>query len=281
MESVKAMELMDIRDSAGSEVIANIMAKKTSFIEMESRQQVATNNKNAETAEIEARQIVEVRRQEAEQMVGQRTAEKDKAVGIAQQLSQQEILTAQKVTRERDMEVQRVAQVRAAEIMRDQQVVAAQQDKQTRVIIAEGGLEAQQKEALGIEALGKARAEAEKAMQLAPVEAQITLAKEIGGNNGYQQFLMTLEAVKAHIVVGGKQAEALHNAEIKVIANTGSPTGGVKSAMELFSSKGGTELASMVEAFAQTPLGRAALATVGVSVDAPKPVVEEEAVPTA
>ena len=55
-EPVKSMELMDIRDSHDSKVISNIMAKKTSHIEMESRTEVAKNMKTAEMAEIDAKQ---------------------------------------------------------------------------------------------------------------------------------------------------------------------------------------------------------------------------------
>lgn len=257
VEPVKSMELMDIRDGHGSKVITNIMAKKTSHIEMESRKEVAENTKAAEMAEITARREVDIQRQQAEQAVGERTAEKNKAVGIADQLARQEVLTQEKETRERDMAVKRVEEVRTAEIEKDKQVVAAEQDKQTTVIVAEGQLEAERKRAQGIEAVGVANAAAEKAMQLAPVEAQIVLAKEIGGNVGYQQYLMTIEGIKGYVVVGGKQAEALQKADVKVIANTGKPGEGMTNVMDLFTAKGGTHLASAVEAFAQSPLGQA------------------------
>lgn len=260
VESVKAMELMDIRDTKGFEVIANIMAKKTSFIAMESRTEVASNHRKAETAEIEAEQAISVRKQESEQVVGERTAQKDKSVGIAQQLSQQEVLEQQRETREREMTVQRVQQVRAAENSRDEKIVAAEQDKATRVIMAEGALAAQIKEAEGIQKLGEARAAAEQAMQLAPVQANITLAKEIGNNEGYQKYLAMIEAIKAYMAVGGEQAKALQNADVKVIANAGQPTEGVKNVMDMFSSQGGTNMAAMVEAIAQTPMGEKLLA---------------------
>ncbi|WP_421166690.1 SPFH domain-containing protein [Aeromonas dhakensis] len=73
VEPVKSMELMDIRDSEDSRVIANIMAKKSSYIEMESRVEVAQNMKKAQAAEIEAEREVEMQRQSAEQAVGQRS----------------------------------------------------------------------------------------------------------------------------------------------------------------------------------------------------------------
>ena len=269
VEPVKSMELMDIRDSQrsgaqGSKVIANIMAKKTSHIEMQSRTEVAENMRAAQTAEIEARQAVEISQQSADQAVGQRTAEKEKAVGVAQQQATQEVRTQEKETRERDMAVKRVELVRQAEITKDQQVVAAEQDQQTRVIIAEGQLEAKRREATGIQVEGAARAEAEKLMQLAPVQAQITLAQEIGQNPGYQSYLAVIESVKAYIVVGSEQAKALQDAEIKVIANTGKATEGVQNVMDLLTSKGGTDLAGMVEALAQTPMGKLTLAKIGI-----------------
>lgn len=265
VEPVKSMELMDIRDSHDSHVIANIMAKKISHIEMESRQEVAVNKRIAETAEIEYHQAVAVRQQESDQAVGQRTAERNREVGIAEQQARQEILTQEAETRERAMVVQRVSEVKQAEITRDREIVAAEQDQRTRVIVAEGQLEAKRREAAGIQVEGEARAEAAKLMQLAPVQAQITLAKEIGQNPGYQQYLAIIEAVKAYLVVGGKQAEALQAADIKVIANTGKPTEGVASVMDLFSTKGGTDLAGMVEAFAQTPMGKMVLGSIGIS----------------
>ena len=58
VETVKNIELMDIRDSRDSKVIQNIMAKKKSQIEMESRTTVAENSKKASQAEIEANKEV-------------------------------------------------------------------------------------------------------------------------------------------------------------------------------------------------------------------------------
>jgi flotillin len=262
VEPVKSMELMDIRDGSGSKVISNIMAKKTSQIEMESRRDVAENMRLAEVAELNAKREIDIQRQQAEQAVGERTAEKEKMVGIADQLARQEVLSQEKETRERDMAVRRVEEVRQAEIQRDKQVVAADQEKQTTVIVAEGHLESERKRAQGIQVVGEANATAEKAMQLAPVEAQIVLAKEIGGNAGYQDYLKVIEAIRAYVVVGGEQAKALQGADVKVIANTGQTGDGMQQVMDLFTSKGGTHLASAVEAFAQTPLGRSIVSKV-------------------
>ncbi len=259
VESVKSMELMDIRDGHDSEVITNIMAKKTSHIAMESRTAVAQNNQIAETAEITARQSVQIREQEAEQAVGERTADKDKAVGVALQKAQQEVKSEEKVTMERAMDVKKVEQVRQADITREAAVVAAEQTKQTVTLEADGALAATQRHSEGVRVAGEARAAAEAALLMAPVTAQITLAKEIGENAGYQQYLVTLRTVEANQVVGTAQAEALKAAEIKVIANAGDISTGMKSAMELFSTKGGLALGGMLEALSNTPQGAVVL----------------------
>lgn len=275
--SVKMIELMDIRDAEGSQVISNIMAKKKSMIEMQSRVEVAANMKTAKMAEIDAEREVQVRNQEALQQIGQRTAEKDKQVGIANQQSMQAIKEQEKVTTEKQMAVVQVGEVKTAEIQRQVQVVAADQEKQTSIIkaegikqteivraegqkqqtvlVAEGNLEQAKLNAQGIQVEGAAKGEAEKAILMAPVATQITLAKEIGENQGYQQYLVTIEQIRANQVVGVEQAKALTAANIKVIANAGTVPEGVSNVMDLLSSKGGTALGSMVEAFAQTDLG--------------------------
>lgn len=265
VESVKAMELMDIRDSHGSNVIENIMAKQTSFIDMESRTEVATNKKKAETAEIEAQQEIDVRQQEAEQVVGERTAEKDKAVGIATEQSQQEVLTEQRETTDRQMEVRRVEEVKTAEIERDKEIVAADQEKQTTVIVADGKLEAERREATGIEVVGTAKAAAEQAMQMAPVEAKIALAKEIGTNPAFQAYLQVIEAVAAQKEIGIAQASALVEADLKVIANTGDVSKGAGLIGGVLSSQGGTNLAASLEALANTPMGKGMLDKFGIT----------------
>lgn len=270
VEVVKNIELMDIRDASGSQVIHNIMAKRTSAIEMESRQVVAENKRKAEIAEIDAQRDVAVQREAAEQLVGLRTAEKERAVGVARETAVQEIKTQQRETTLRDMAVKEVADTRAAEIAKSVQVVKAEEqqrtdvikadgEKQRTILLAEGQLEAKKREAEGIRVEGSARAEAEKAMQLAPVEAQIVLAKEIGGNQGYQGYLITIRQVEAAQAVGIAQASALEKADIKVISNSGDPVSGVTNVMDLFSSKGGTAVGGMLEALAQTPVGKAVI----------------------
>lgn len=265
--TVKNIELMDIRDSNGSKVIQNIMDKKKSEIERESRVVVAENKKAAENAEINAMREVDINRQLALQQVGIKTAEKDKEVGIANEQASQEIKMQQKVTAEKAMEVVRVENVKAAEIQKDVNIVKAQEQKQTEVVkaegekaktvlIAEGILEQQKREAEAILVKGQSNAEAEKLLQLAPVEAQIVLAKEIGENDSYQQYLVTIRQIEANQAIGVEQAKALDKADIKVIANNGSVTDGLSSIGDLFTSKGGTGIAAALEGLAQSEVGK-------------------------
>lgn len=274
-ETVKNIEFMDIRDSKESVVIRNIMEKKKSLIEMQSRIEVAENKKNAQIAETEATQAADIKIQEAEQIVGIRTAQKDQEIGKAKELAIQQVQQQAKITTEIEMSVRQVEQVRAAEIVRETQVVAADQEKQTTVIKAEGALEATKRLSEGIKIEGDARAEAEKLMQLAPVEAQIVLAKEIGGNDGYQNYLISIRTVEANQAVGIEQAGALKAAQIKIISNSGDPVSGVNNVMDLFSSKGGTSAGAMLEAFANTEVGAAMLAKFGITGQDAKGMVKE------
>jgi len=266
--TVKNIELMDIRDSRGSQVIQNIMEKKKSEIERESRVVVAENKRAAENAEIDADREVEVNRQLAQQQVGIRTAEKEKEVGIANEKAKQEITEQQKVTTEKAMEVARVEQVKSAEITKDVNIVRADEQKQTEIVkaegekqrtvlIAEGQLESERRNAEAILVKGQAVAESEKLLQLAPVEAQIVLAKEIGENASYQQYLITIRQVEAAQAVGVEQAKALESADLKVIANNGTVTGGITSLGDILSSSGGTNIGALLEGLVQTPTGKA------------------------
>lgn len=292
VSTVKNIELMDIRDSSASDVIKNIMEKKKSLIEMQSRIEVAENLKRASIAEIEAKRETDIQEQDALQKVGARTAEKEKEVGIANELAQQSIKEQAKITKQKELEILKVSEVTQANISKDVQIVKANQDKETAainkemaiikaaqekettilvaegtksttILVAEGNLESKKRESEGIAVEGTAKAEAEKAMQLAPVQAQIELAKEIGNNEGYQKYLVTIEQVKASQAVGIEQAKALSQADVKVIANSGNVENGMKSILDIFSANGGTQLGAFFEGLAQSEQGEAVLNKLG------------------
>ena len=256
VEAVKNIELMDIRDSGGSNVIKNIMEKKKSQIEMESRTEVAKNLKTAQIAELEASKEVQLQKQSNEEIIGVRTIEAQRKVEISKQEAHQSIKEQEKLTKEKEMSVLQVQSTRTAEIEKQVKVVQAQQVKETDIILADGQLESKRREAESIRLQGEAKAKAEQSMLMAPVDAQITLAKEIGNNENYQKYLVTLEQVKAAASVGIEQAKALANADIKVITNSEKPGTGLTDVMDLFSSKGGIQVGAMLDGLAATETGK-------------------------
>ena len=292
IEPVKNIELMDIRDSSGSKVILNIMEKKKSQIEKESRVEVANNTKLAQIAEIEAAQATEVRQQEANKMVGLKTVENEREVAISKEQAEQLIKDQQKITQEKAMEVVRVNDVKQAEIKKQVEIVKAEQEqrkieidaearknakirdaeaiKENQILVAQGDkekqflaaaalLEMKDKEAQGTLKIGSAEAEALRLKELAPVNAQIELAREIGENQGYQTYLISIKQIEANRDIGLEQAKALSAADLKIIANEGSVGEGMSKFGEILSAKGGTQLAAMLEALNQSEVGKKVL----------------------
>lgn len=256
VESVKTIEFMDIRDSAGSCVISNIMAKEKSRIEMESRVAVANNTQTAETKEIEANRTIELNRQDALQQVGIKTAEKDQQVGISQELSKQQILEQQKTTQEKNMDVNKVSSVRQAEIDKDVAVVIAQQEQQQIQINSDAELYKATQNAKSVKLEGEAKANAEQLMLQAPVEAQIKLSKEIGENKSYQQYLITIKQIEVDGDVRKANAVALEKADLKLLVNAGDVQSGINKITDLLGSKGGAGVSSMLQALTQSEEGQ-------------------------
>lgn len=289
IEPVKNIELMDIRDSSDSRVIFNIMEKKKSEIEKESRIEVANNLKLAQIAEIEAKQATEVKQQDANKIIGLKTVENEREVAISKEQAEQLIKEQQKITQEKAMEVVRVNDVKQAEIKKQVEIVKAEQDqrkieidaearknakirdaeaiKENQILVAQGDkekqfleaaalLEMKDKEAQGTLKIGTAEAEALRLKELAPVNAQIELAREIGENQGYQTYLISIKQIEATRDIGLEQAKALSAADLKIIANEGSVSDGMNKVSDILSSKGGTNLAAMLEALNQSEIGK-------------------------
>lgn len=194
---VKSIELMDVRDKEGEKVISNIMEKKKSCIDMESRKEVAKNRQEAREAEIAAEKAIAIKEQEKAEEVGKRTADQEKAVGIAQEKSKQEIAEQKKITQEKDMDVIQVKTVRQAEIDKQEVIIKANAGKDKQRIDAEAGVivAGQQKEAQKIEAEAKVLV-AEQNEKAATHDAQAAYVKK------------TKEA-EANLVATKKEAEGI------------------------------------------------------------------------
>ena len=278
IDAVKNIELMDIRDGQNSLVIKNIMAKKISLIEKESRIEVANNIKEARMAEIEANQLTDIREQEANKLVGLKTVENEREVAIGQEKANQLVKDQEKITQEKAMEVVRVQEVKKAEIEKQAQIIKAEQEQKTVEIAAEAQknaqiknaeadkeskfleaaalLEMKDKESQGVQKMGSAEAEALRLKELAPINAQIELAKEIGENQGYQTYLISIRQIEANQAIGIEQAKAISSADLKIIANGGNVENGVNKVGEIISTKGGMSIGSMLEGLANTDIGK-------------------------
>jgi flotillin len=293
VEAIKSIELMDVRDTDGSHAIQQIMAKRMSAIDMESRIEVAKNQKLAKQAELEARKEVDVTTAETERIAGEAQAQSHQAIGIAkaesmkktgiaEQESVSEIARAERLTAEQQMEVVKVNQVKQAEIDKEREIITAEQEKQKMEIKAQAdkfrveteaaaALEAKKKEAEAVKTVGNAEAEvikakgiseaeSKKAMELAGVTAQTTLAKEIGENKPYQDYLIRVREVEVSQVVGVAQyesmAKALAEADLKLLVNSGDVHSGLGKLSDLFTSKGASQINGLLEGLKQTEEGK-------------------------
>ena len=293
VESIKNIELMDVRDADGSNVIHQIMAKRMSAIDMESRTEVAKNKKFAEQAELIAQKEIDVTKADTEKIAGEAQARSTQAIGIAnaeamkqsgiaQQHSISDIAKAERETAEQQMEVIKVQQIKQAEIDKDKEIISAEMTKRKIEIKAEADkyqvetdaiakLEAKKKEAEGLKNIGNAEAEvikskgisdaeSKKAMELASVIAQTTLAKEIGENKPYQDYLIKIKEVEVSQIIGVAQYEsiatALSNADMKLLVNSGDVQSGIGNFSDLFTAKGASQLNGLIEGLKQTEEGK-------------------------
>ncbi len=302
--AIKNIELMDIRDAKGSQVIEQTMQKKMSAIDAESRIEIALNRKNAVESELQRTQEIEVQRAQmtqmteearakSEQMIGIAQAESLKQNGISKEQALADIAEAAQKTALKEMEIIRTKQVVQAEIDKESKVVNAEAAQKIAIVEAESSRQAsvikaesdrivmetaatanlvlKQKEAEGIKvaglaeasiikAKGESEAGAKQLMELALVAAQTTLAKEIGENKEYQLYLIDLKKIEASQIVGVKQAEslalALGGADLKLLVNSGDVHSGINKFGDLFSSKGASQLNSVLETLGQSDSGK-------------------------
>ena len=293
VKAIKSIELMDVRDADGSHVIQQIMAKRMSAIDMESRTEVAKNQKMAKQAELQAKKEIDVTTAETEKIAGEAQAQSQQAIGIAraesmkktgiaEQESISEIANAERATAAQRMEVIKINLVKQAEIDREREVILAEQERQKMEIKAQADkyrveteaaaiLETKRKEAEAVKTVGTAEAEiikakgiseaeSRKAMELAGVTAQTTLAKEIGENKPYQEYLIRVKEVEVSQVVGVAQyesmAKALAAADLKLLVNSGDVHSGIGKLSDLFTSKGASQINGLLEGLKQTEEGK-------------------------
>jgi flotillin len=296
VEPIKNIELMDVRDADGSTVIHQIMAKRISAIDMESRTEVAKNKKSAQQAELIAQKEIDITAAETQQASGEAQARSSQAIGIAkaesikksgiaEQESLSEIAKSGIATATQRMEVIKINEIKQAEIDKEKAIIISEQQKKTIEIEAQANkikvetdasalLESKKKQAEGLKIIGESEAEviklkgmseaeSKKAMELAGVTAQTTLAEKIGENKPYQDYLVKIKEVEVSQVVGVAQYEsiatALSKADLKLLVNSGDVNSGIGKFSDLFTSKGGSQINGLIEGLKQTEEGKGIL----------------------
>lgn len=148
VSTTKNIELMDVRDAHGSQVIEQIQAKRMSAIESDSRKEVAKNNQEAEQAELESKKEVSVKEATAQREAGEAKAESDQAIGIANATANQKAGVANQEaesaiaksaadTEENRMAVIRITQIRQKEIDRAAAIIQADLERKQLEINAD------------------------------------------------------------------------------------------------------------------------------------------------
>jgi flotillin len=250
----------DVRQEQADQLVGERRAVKT--------QAVGVANEQAKQSIQEQAEITTERDMAVHRVTVVRNAEitKDARIVKAEEDRKTKVINADAVRQEKIVYAEGIKKdkIIQAEGQKQQTITVAEGVKAQTVTIAEGDLVNEQLNGQGILAVGEAVAEAARLLEMARVNPELALAEFIGENPEYLAYLVNLANIEKGTVVGTAQAKALEKADVKVITNTGDTINGVDSAMDLFSSKGGTAVGSMIEAVAQTPAGAEMLSNLGV-----------------
>lgn len=274
-KEIDAQREIDIRKQDALQQVGiktAITQREVGIAKEQSQQEIKVQEKITTERNMEVIRVQEVKKAEIAKSVAEVNAEQDKRVQVinAEAAKDAQIVksTADKEALVIDTQGQKESQVLQAEGQRQSLIIKAEGDKQSAVVtaegerqstmaIADGNLHAALNDAKGIKEKGLASAEAEKAMLQAPVEAQISLAREIGTNQNYQSYLIEIRKVEADEAIGVEQAKALSSADLKILANSGNVQTGLKSFTDILTtSKGGNAVGNALEGLSQTPLGQ-------------------------
>lgn len=288
---LKNVEFMDIRDDwEWSEVITNIMLKKRSLIESESREEVAINKRNAEIAEEKARaearaaaeqaksnadiiesdaqRDAELKKIENEKLTRNQEIEKDRILEIQKEEAKQKIYIAEKETKANELAVKQLEEEKNAEIAKNIELIKADEQKQKTIIDTEAEktkieLKAQadktkveleaEAEKIRIESIWLAKAKEIDYIGSAQAKNKEEMAKALNMFTQASFDYMKKELdVKLSELVDLEKAKALWKADVKVISTWKDGWEWINSFMDLFSAKGWASIWSMIEAAKNT-----------------------------
>jgi uncharacterized membrane protein YqiK len=194
------LELKDIKDAAGSTIIADIERKVASEIRRDADIRVATTTKEAELAKAEAEEIYR-----------KRQIEKDKQIGMADQFKNQEIATKEAEANVRKIEAMRKLEVGQAEIEKQKMEQLAMGQKLKYSIEAEG-------QANQIQDVGKAEANIIQIKKEADAAGTLKLAEALKQFNDVAINVKVLDVQKEIMIAKfNALAQAIQKADVKWI----------------------------------------------------------------
>lgn len=232
------LEVNDIRDGDGSEVIQNYELMRKATIESLARIQVSKKNREAVEAEQENIKLAEIATAESEKAFTIAQTTKDEVIGVAIQGKDKRIAVAEADTNKTKVDALRVLEVGTAEVKKEAAVVTATGEGEALRIKGE-------KEADVIKLTGAADASAIEAKGLAEATAKLKFAEALQKYNdaglGIEKLYAWRDVKKAFAEAQGKIAE---NAEIKLVT---SGKGMSIFGMEM-NAENGADLGAMIEA---------------------------------
>lgn len=181
---LKNVEFMDIKDSEDSEVVTNIMLKKKSLIEAESRQEVAFNQRNAEIAEENARaearsaaakakstadiissdaeREANLKKIDNDKLTQNQEIDKDRILAIQKEEARQKLYEAEKETKSKELAIKQLEAEKNAEISKNIELIKADEQKQKTIIDTQASKEKMELEAQAEKIKIELKAQAEK-----------------------------------------------------------------------------------------------------------------------
>jgi len=276
---LKNIEFMDISDADGFSVIRNLLEKKRKTIETESEKEVALKDKEREIVEAEARKEAEVKRIEAEKeaklaqieadkLTRTQEVEKEKLVRLQEEEAKKALYEKQKETKQKELDIKLLEEQKEAEIQKVKEIIDAEKEKEIEIKEAEAKaksleLDAEAKaRAMELEAEAKqvavekewlAKAKSIDYVGTAEAKNKLEMAKALNAfSEAALEYMIQELNLKYNSKVDLEKAKALEKADIKVISTGANGNEGMDSFMDLFTSKGGTNLGAMIESFKNT-----------------------------
>lgn len=205
------LEVNDIRDQEGSDVIHNYESIRQAAVESKSRIEIAARDREAVEAEQENRQKSEVAKANAEKIFTTSQIERDQVIGTRTQEKEQIVAKAESETNATKVAALRVTTVGEADIKREAAITEATGIGEAIRIKGE-------KEADVVKLTGVADASAIEAKGLAEAKAKDAMAEAL---KKFNEAGISLEQIRASVEIQKAFAKAYEqiagNAEIKII----------------------------------------------------------------